>query len=204
MIDTDQKNLYEVYIGRLDGEIFYIGHGKLGRHKHLNSGVSHIYDANLKHFQGQFLDIEVDLFPDKDSAQEREKFLISKYKPVWNVAHTGSPSMAKQLRSVISKGIKDRLSEDRFVGQLWYLILLGCDLLRDDASFTVSNSAVRRSFPELSKTTIVSLSYKRFNKGSQKLNSIFEFAVKDRPGVFTFKFKDSVLSNPEEIISVLK
>ena len=44
---------FEVYICKLDGNIIYIGSGANGRHKHCNSGCSHVYDLNKLHFEGK-------------------------------------------------------------------------------------------------------------------------------------------------------
>ena len=38
--------MYEVYICKLGDEVLYVGHGKLGRHFHCNSGTSHVYELN--------------------------------------------------------------------------------------------------------------------------------------------------------------
>ena len=37
---------FEVYLCKLDGKILYIGSGVQGRHKHCNSGCSHVYSLN--------------------------------------------------------------------------------------------------------------------------------------------------------------
>lgn len=79
--------MFEVYIGRVDGIIKYIGHGKKGRHKHLNSGVSHIYQANQLHFLGGCVEVSVDVYKTKEEASRIEKELIVKHKPEWNVVH---------------------------------------------------------------------------------------------------------------------
>ena len=36
--------MYEVYVCKLNDEVLYVGQGKLGRHKHCNSGCSHVYE----------------------------------------------------------------------------------------------------------------------------------------------------------------
>ena len=45
-----KENCYEVYVCRVDGEIVYIGSGRHGRHKHCDSGCSHVYELNKIHF----------------------------------------------------------------------------------------------------------------------------------------------------------
>jgi hypothetical protein len=57
---------YEVYIGRIDGVIKYIGSGRKGRHKHLNSGVSNVYEANKAHFSGGKMVVDVSYFDTKE------------------------------------------------------------------------------------------------------------------------------------------
>lgn len=78
---------YEVYIGSYNGEVKYVGEGKTGRHKHLNSGVSSLYEANEFHFQGKTLDIKVRPMSSKDRAKEVEAELIAKLAPEWNTKY---------------------------------------------------------------------------------------------------------------------
>ena len=79
------QNNYEVYIGMLDGEIVYVGEGVIGRHKHLNSGVSNVYSANRIHFNCGYIDVEVvHSGLNKQEATELEKQLIYEFKPTWN------------------------------------------------------------------------------------------------------------------------
>lgn len=94
---------YEVYIGRLDGVVVYIGEGKLGRHKHLNSGLSHVYEANRAHFEHKTIEIEiVGLFPSKECVRKKESELITYYKPLWN-RNTGCSS---RLKTEISESLR--------------------------------------------------------------------------------------------------
>lgn len=78
---------YEVYIGSYQGEVKYVGEGKKGRHRHLNSGVSALYEANEFHFQGKTLEIKVRPMSSKDRAKEVEAELIFKLAPEWNTRH---------------------------------------------------------------------------------------------------------------------
>jgi len=76
--------VHEVYIGRIGNDVVYIGEGQLGRHKHLNSGRSNCYEANLHHFKGGHIDVEVMEYHSKEYAQQIEKAFIHGFKPKWN------------------------------------------------------------------------------------------------------------------------
>lgn len=52
-------NNYLVYAGYYQGDCVYVGEGVEGRELHLNSGVSHIYEANRLHFKGESVDVKV-------------------------------------------------------------------------------------------------------------------------------------------------
>ena len=81
-------DLYEVYVCKLYGEILYIGQGKSGRHKHCNSGLSHVYELNRLHFSGVSFDVEV-VYVDSDMSKvlDKEKKLIAEMKPKLNVVY---------------------------------------------------------------------------------------------------------------------
>jgi D-ribose pyranose/furanose isomerase RbsD len=79
---------YEVYIGKLDGKIVYVGHGKKGRHEHLNSGRSHVLQANKLHFEGGSVDVGVmSLHDTKEEAKQQEINMIQDFSPLWNNDH---------------------------------------------------------------------------------------------------------------------
>ena len=42
------KDLYEVYVVSVDDDVLYIGQGKLGRHQHCDSSLSHVYDTTKR------------------------------------------------------------------------------------------------------------------------------------------------------------
>ena len=50
---------YEVYVCKNGSEVVYIGEGRFGRHKHCNSGTSHVYELNKLHFDGVVLEVDV-------------------------------------------------------------------------------------------------------------------------------------------------
>ena len=92
--------MYYIYIARIDSKIVYIGKGTGDRYLHLNSGTSHIYEANQHHFSGgQPVEIEFIMCPDEESALDRESKLIREFCPAWNKMHTGKPMIRR-------KGIK--------------------------------------------------------------------------------------------------
>ena len=87
----------EVYICKKDGEIVYIGKGRKGRHKHCNSGTSHVYELNEIHFKegSNILETEVvKYFKTDEEATILERLLIQKYKPAFNKVFTGRCSRA--------------------------------------------------------------------------------------------------------------
>ena len=83
---------FEVYICSLDKEILYIGSGKINRHKHCNSGISHVYELNKLHFEGKTFTIELKFFDTKEDSLEEEINLISKHVPKFNILFTGKSS----------------------------------------------------------------------------------------------------------------
>lgn len=83
--------MYYVYVGRVDGEIIYVGKGSADRDLHLNSGCSHVYEANRFHFSGGIVDvIRVAENLNEASAFELETHLIHEITPRWNVAAIGN------------------------------------------------------------------------------------------------------------------
>lgn len=89
---------YEVYIGKLNGEYKYIGSGRKGRHKHLNSGVSNVYQANKLHFEGGGLSVEVFYYNSKEESLKKEVELITAHQPEWNVNHTENKNLCDKWR----------------------------------------------------------------------------------------------------------
>ena len=75
----------EVYIARLDDVIVYIGSGSNGRHRHVNSGTSHVYELNKHHFNGISFDVEIlGNNYTKEESLALEKELIEKHQPKYN------------------------------------------------------------------------------------------------------------------------
>ena len=78
------KKIYEVYLCKHEGIVVYVGQGYYNRHKHCNSGTSHVYELNNLHFQGVVFDVEVNILDNKDVAVKKEREFIKKYLPKFN------------------------------------------------------------------------------------------------------------------------
>ena len=88
------KDLYEVYVvSTEDEDILYVGQGKLGRHGHCNSGVSHVYGLNRLHFGKVKLKVDViETFKTKEESEKREFELIKGLNPKFNLKNNGDSS----------------------------------------------------------------------------------------------------------------
>ena len=76
---------YEVYICKYEDVVLYIGQGKLGRHTHCNSGLSHVYGLNRLHFGKVNFTVEVlSLHESQTEALEEERKLIYLHAPKFN------------------------------------------------------------------------------------------------------------------------
>lgn len=51
MKKSNKVETFEVYFCYYKDVVVYIGKGRLGRHKHCNSGASHVYKMNELHFK---------------------------------------------------------------------------------------------------------------------------------------------------------
>lgn len=114
---------YEVYIGRIDGVIKYIGSGRKGRHKHLTSGVSNVYEANKAHFSGGKIVVSVSYFNTKEESLNREIELIRMHQPEWNVLFTKIPSKYFALKQDINYWKKMALRSTKWKCRLAMLVL---------------------------------------------------------------------------------
>lgn len=117
---------YEVYFCKLGGEIVYIGSGQKGRHRHCNSGTSHVYDLNKGHFRGVVFDIEVKLVDSKQEALDLEVRYIRKYKPKYNKNFLGNGGhVSATLRLMLKSKIKKRLYQEvKFKTRKWQTLTL--------------------------------------------------------------------------------
>lgn len=95
-------NKFEVYICIYKGEIVYVGYGRIGRHKHCISGVSHNYGLNELHFRGDrslLTVMVVALYPDSAEAKAHETKLILENKPKFNVSENAKGKKSKEGQS---------------------------------------------------------------------------------------------------------
>lgn len=79
---------FECYIARYQDKVVYVGSGAKGRHKHINSGKSHVVELNQMFLQGYLLDVEVIPKKNKESALLHEEALIRELEPVFNTVWT--------------------------------------------------------------------------------------------------------------------
>ena len=94
------SKVYEVYSCSYKGRIVYIGEGARGRHKHCNSGCSHVYSLNRIHFLegSEALDVEVlEESSSKKYVSNKEKELIKLYDPEYNKNFTGRRNVLNSM-----------------------------------------------------------------------------------------------------------
>ncbi len=102
---------YIVYVARFDDVVMYVGEGKVGRDNHLNSGLSHVYQANRHHFAGLKLEIEVvATVSTKEEARLAEKRFIAEHCPIWNKIDTTFDAVRarKEYRRILERLIDDK------------------------------------------------------------------------------------------------
>lgn len=102
--------VYEVYQCKYKGEIVYIGQGGRGRHRHCNSGVSHVFELNEIFFtEGSdelFVEV-VNEYDCKEDAESREILLIRKHIPTFNKVYNNN--LHRNQKVLDSKKLKDNL-----------------------------------------------------------------------------------------------
>lgn len=130
---TQTQNNHIVYIGRLGGEVVYVGEGVEDRYLHLNSGVSHVYEANRAHFEDKTIDVEIYRESlTKEYAMGVEKELIVELQPLWNRTHTDKSKLRKQIRKPL-----DNCKELLMYYNKLALIYACADDMASDGSATV-------------------------------------------------------------------
>lgn len=112
------KGYYEICTCKYKGGIVYIGQGRKGRHKHCNSGTSHVYELNKIHFLEGEDALQVDVVkthPDEKSSKEFEKGMIKKYRPKFNKVYLNSKEREDSVikSNKIRKDVKDFIFSDR-------------------------------------------------------------------------------------------
>ena len=106
MKKSNKVETFEVYFCYYKDVVVYIGKGRLGRHKHCNSGASHVYKMNELHFKEgkDVLKTEVvKYFKTDKEAGEFEKASILKFKPKFNTVFTDNNNrgeLAKESNEV--------------------------------------------------------------------------------------------------------
>ena len=106
-------NCYEVYVCRVDGDIVYIGSGRHGRHKHCDSGCSHVYELNRIHFLVDST-ITVTVLHGNLSQQESlgiEKNLIETHKPKFNTRYAKPKQDYISMKETVMNEFKKSLKE---------------------------------------------------------------------------------------------
>lgn len=102
----------EVYVTKdVDGEVLYIGYGNIGRHKHCNSGISHVYELNEMFFLKGRDSILVEVVKQgltKQQAEKLERELIIGLQPKFNKSILN----VDQQRKVMISGINFRRKID--------------------------------------------------------------------------------------------
>ena len=53
------NNNFVIYAAYYNDELMYIGRGGINRPDHINSGCSHVYEANKLHFSGGLLNVKL-------------------------------------------------------------------------------------------------------------------------------------------------
>lgn len=115
-MNTGIKDTQEVYMVTGENTVcYYVGSGKLGRHKHCLSGVSHVYELNKLHFLSKE-DLTVKVvatFATKEEAMQKELELIRHYNPLFNKVHnskdprTESCQFGLKLRAYLFNYLND-------------------------------------------------------------------------------------------------
>lgn len=85
------SKVFEVYQCKYKGEVVYVGQGGKGRHKHCNSGCSHVFKLNEIYFLegSDALDVRVLHYSNnKEAVLVAEKEYIKKHQPIFNSVFT--------------------------------------------------------------------------------------------------------------------
>jgi len=90
--ESKQVDSHEVYcVMDENSKIIYIGSGRNNRHKHCESGCSHVYELNRMHFNGDKVNIKLlHINLTKEESIEIEQALILLHKPRLNRQFTSS------------------------------------------------------------------------------------------------------------------
>lgn len=113
MCNMTNKN-HEVYLAILGEDKLYIGSGRIGRHKHCTSGISHCYELNRLHFEGANVCVKILASNlSKEDSYELEKKLVLEYKPLYNKAFIKDDRQASaRYYYSLSRSIKDTIWQE--------------------------------------------------------------------------------------------
>ena len=190
-----KENCYEVYICRVDGEIVYIGSGKHGRHKHCDSGCSHVYELNRIHFLANDT-IAVTVLYGNLPQQESlgiEKNLIETHKPKFNTRYAKPKqdyiSMKETVMNEFKKSLKEyghkngSVSYKKFSDAVsTFITFYGFEKLKVGVIVKMTTLG---KYKELSTFKI---RLRMLNKDAQYLYSIFD--IENTKEGYFIKFKD--------------
>lgn len=115
------SKIYEVYHCKYKGEVVYVGQGGKGRHKHCNSGVSHVFGLNEVYFKEgcDVLQAEVlHLSNNKEAVLAVEKDYIRKHQPVFNSVFTNH--FDRNTKANEGKAVKKRFFKAKYLDELDY------------------------------------------------------------------------------------
>lgn len=182
---------HEVYIGRVDGQIVYVGEGRINRHKHLNSGTSNVYEANQLHFQGGVVDTEVIPRNSKESAQKLESELLSAHHPIWNKIGTEHYEKRKILMRVLNRFQPTK--PWRYQHYSLKLLLFASKLITKDSDFYITEQEAReylgaedkiqRVLSDVCKATPINFTVSRYDSDGERLPSGKFYVTVDVDGI---------------------
>ena len=191
--------MFEVYVGRIGNTVVYVGQGKLGRHKHLTSGISHVYEANRAHFLGDRVDVTVTLVESKVTAVEKEAVLILEMLPIWNkslVPNTG-------MRSTLVKTMKRYENTGVVLHKTcWYLLEYAKENLMANNTIYVPTNGIEGC----SRQTLYKL-HLQFHNRKKDSHKVYESITRVTPEVgenhYVIKFQEYFMSHINSLVPML-
>lgn len=178
-----KEDLY-VYQGTVDGVIVYVGMGSIDRSDHLNSGVSHVYEANKSHFSGAVVDVTIlETFSDRKDAMSYEMDIIRKEQPLWNTVGTN--------KLILRNSIKTACSRFKKFSSLHGLLILASDCIGNDYKITFDSKTYLKFTGQK-----CSSSYSKFNQAKTQHKVIDKFDRVSK-GVYEIKFRECFIDRIE-------
>jgi hypothetical protein len=198
---------HEVYIGRVDDQVVYVGEGRKDRHMHLNSGISNVYFANKHHFRGGKVEIEVVPLMSKEEGVIKEKELIQELNPLWNLQLSSEKAIRTKLKRQLSRWFNRRSGNTSNREHRIFMAVLfhwsGGDEVTIKAEDIINLNFIKntsKSFGGLSSY------YYKFKKGTptEVQDYFFEDIKSSGKGEYTFKLKIDNLKDIDESFMVLR